>query len=139
MILRDYQDPDFDQLITLLKDAGTFYEPCDRKEVFSKKIEIDPGSIIIAEEDGLVLGTVFIIYDPFQSFVYHLSVHPGYQRKGVGGRLMDEAEKRLKGKGVHRPTLFVEEENSEVVAFYKKKGWFVLYKVYCMEKELDTE
>lgn len=136
MILRDYQDADFDRLITLLKEAGTFYEPADRRDTFRKKIGMHPGSIIIAEEDGSIVGTVFIIYDPFQSFVYHLSVHPEYQRKGIGSKLMDEAERRLRYKGVERPTLFVEEDNSGVVSFYKKKGWFVLYKVYCMEKEL---
>jgi ribosomal protein S18 acetylase RimI-like enzyme len=49
---------------------------------------------------------------------------------------MDEAEEKLKARGINRPTLFVEEDNRQVVEFYEKRGWFVLYKVFCMEKEL---
>jgi ribosomal protein S18 acetylase RimI-like enzyme len=52
--------------------------------------------MIVAVEDDKVVGTVFIIYDPWDSFVYHLGVHPNYQRRGIGSALMEEAEKRLK-------------------------------------------
>jgi ribosomal protein S18 acetylase RimI-like enzyme len=48
---------------------------------------------------------------------------------------MGEAENRLKSRGMERPTLFVEEENEAALGFYEKRGWSVLYKVFCLEKE----
>jgi ribosomal protein S18 acetylase RimI-like enzyme len=135
MNIRNYKDIDFPQLEQLLKITKIYYEPIDKRTILKKKIEHDPESIIIAEDNGRIAGTVFIIYDPWNSFVYHLAVHPDFRGKCLANKLMDEAEGRLKARGMDRPTLFVEEENPSV-EFYKKRGWFVLYKVFCMEKEL---
>ena len=136
MQIRNYNDADFPKLEELLKATGIYYEPLDKREIFQKKIRHNPESIIVAEDNGRIVGAVFTIYDPWNSFVYHLGVHPDYRGKGLANGLMDEAERRLKARGIARPTLFVEEQNSEVVEFYKKRGWFVLYKVFCMEKQL---
>jgi len=135
MHIRNYNDADFPQLERLLKITKIYYAPLDKRYILKKKIEHDPESIIIAEDGENIIGTVFIIYDPWNSFVYHLAVHPDHRGRGLANKLMDEAEGRLKARGMNRPTLFVEEENPSV-EFYKKRGWFVLYKVFCMEKVL---
>jgi ribosomal protein S18 acetylase RimI-like enzyme len=96
MNLRNYQDADFPGLDEVLKASGIYCEPLDQRHTFQRKIEHDPTSMIVAVEDDKVVGTVFIIYDPWDSFVYHLGVHPNYQRRGIGSALMEEAEKRLK-------------------------------------------
>jgi ribosomal protein S18 acetylase RimI-like enzyme len=136
MQLRNYTDADFPELEELLKATGVYYEPLDKRQTFKKKIEHDPASIIVAEDAERIVGAVFIIYDPWESFIYHLGVLPDYRGQGLANRLMDEAEKRLKMRGMNRPTLFVEEGKEEIVEFYRKRGWFVLYKVFCMEKQL---
>ena len=134
--ISNYKEAEFPQFEQLLKDIGIYYEPLDRRDILKKKIEHDPEVILVAEENGRSIGTIFILYDPWCSFVYHLGVHPNYRRQGVGNKLMGEAERILKARGINRPTLFVEEDNRQVVEFYEKRGWFVLYKVFCMEKEL---
>ncbi len=136
MRLRNYSDADFQGLEELMKATGIHYEPLDKREIFKKKIEDDPASIIVAEDAKRVVGTVFIIYDPWNPFIYRLGVHPDYRGQGLANRLMDEAEGRIKARGANRPTLFVEEGKEQIVEFYRKRGWFVLYKVFCMEKEL---
>ncbi len=136
MQLRNYTDADFPGLEELLKATGIHYAPLDKREIFKKKIEHDPASIIVAEDGKRIVGTVFIIYDPWNPFIYHLGVHPDCRGQGLANRLMDEAERRLKARGTDRPTLFVEEGKEQVVEFYKKRGWFVLYKVFCLEKQL---
>ena len=136
MKIRNCNVNEISSLIGLLKFSGIYYAPLDTVEILSKKLKHDPESIIVADDNGKIVGTVFIIYDPWNSFVYHLAIHPNYQGKGFGNLLMDEAEKLLKKRGMNRPTLFVEEENENVLNFYKKRGWFVLYKTFCLEKEL---
>lgn len=136
MKFRDYQEKDFQELKQLLISTNVFYEPLDTQEIFRKKIEHDPESIILAVEDDKVIGTVFIVYDPWNSFIFRLGVHPNYQGRGIANALMEEAEQRLKSRGMVRPTLFVEEDNTEVLGFYKRRDWFVLYKVFCLEKDL---
>lgn len=134
--IRNYKDDDSSKLEQLLKDIGIYYEPLDKKDIFKKKVEHDPESIILAEDDDKLIGTVFIIYDPWHSCVYHLGVHPDYRNEGIANKLMNEAEKRLKARGIEKVTLFVEEENSKVVDFYKKRGWNICGKTICMEKGL---
>ena len=136
MHLRNYNDKDFPNLIKLLEDSGLYYEPLDKRRILKRKIDYDSQSIIIAEEGHKVIGTVFTIYDPWNAFIYHLGVLPEHRKKGLGTILMNEAERRLKSRGINRPTIFVEEKNKGVLKFYKKRGWFSLYKVYCLEKNL---
>jgi len=49
---------------------------------------------------------------------------------------MDEAEGKLKARGINRAILFVVEDNEQVVEFYQKRGWFILGQPFYMEKEL---
>lgn len=134
--IRNYQDEDSSKLEQLLKDTGLYYEPLDKKEIFKKKIEYDPESIIIAEDNDKLVGTVFIIYDLWNSCIYHLGVHPDYRNKGIASKLMDEAEGRLKAKGIEKITLFVDEENHKAIDFYKKREWKICNKNFAMEKGL---
>jgi len=134
--IRYYQDVDFPQYEQLLKDIGIYYEIIDKREILQKKIQYDPESILVAEDRGRLIGTVYILYDPWGSLIYHLGVHPDYRRKGLGNKLMDEAEGKLKARGINRAILFVEENNEQVVEFYQKRGWFILEKAFYMEKEL---
>ncbi|MBI2499562.1 GNAT family N-acetyltransferase [Candidatus Woesearchaeota archaeon] len=136
MQIRNYKDQDFPRLVGLLKATNSYYEPLNTRENLKRKIGRDPNSIIILEDDKKLVGTVFIIYDPLCSFIYHLSLHPDYQKRGFGKKLMDEAEKRLKEAGIKKPTLFVTEDNKGVIDFYKKRGWSVMGKVFDMKKEL---
>lgn len=134
--IRNYKDNDSRKLEHLLKDVGLYYKHLDKRKIFKKKIEYDPESIIVAEDGDKLIGTVFIIYDPWNSCIYHLGVHPDYRNKGVATKLMDEAEGRLKARGVERITLFAGEENNRAVKFYKKRRWKIYDKNFTMEKKL---
>lgn len=136
MKIRNYEDHDFPKIKLLLKRAGIFYPPLDDRAVLKKKIDHDPESIIVAEEKRSIVGCVFIIYDPWLSFIHHLGVWPEYVSKGVAHELMDEAERRLKARGVTSPTVFVEQENSDIVDFFKERNWSVLYHATGLGKEV---
>ncbi len=136
MLLRNYSPGDFRQLVTLLRECGLFYEYIHRKSVIDKKIKHDPESVIVAEDNGKIVGTVTFIFDPWQSFIYSLSVAPEYRNKKIGSKLMDEAERRLKERGVNIANIFISEGNDAVINFYKKRGWCVWGKCTNMEKKL---
>jgi len=137
MNIRFYNpNKDFFGLEKLLKETSLYYEPIDKEDIFKAQIKHDPKSIIIAEEKGRIIGTIFILYNPWQSFIYHLGVHPEYRNCGIGDKLMDKAEKILKKRSIKQPTLFIEKDNEKIIEFYKKRDWFVLYEVLCMEKKI---
>ncbi len=134
--IRYYKSQDFSHLIHILKLANLYHAPTDTKKVITKQIRYDPKSIIVAEDKGGIVGSIFVMYSPWASMLYHLAVHPDYQKKGLGTRLMDKAESMLKRRGMPQPTLLVEKNNKKAIDFYKKRKWFVLAEVLCMEKKL---
>lgn len=134
--IRNYKDDDSNKLEQLLKDTGLYYESLDKKEIFKNKIEENPESIIVAEDDGKLVGIVFVIYDLWNPMIFHLGVHPNYRNKGIASKLMDEAEGRLKAKGVEEVTLFVDEENHKAMDFYKNREWEICNKNFAMKKKL---
>jgi ribosomal protein S18 acetylase RimI-like enzyme len=137
MKMRNYRDSDFPLLEHLLKDSG-IYESYDNREVFKRKIKDDPGSIIVMEDDKSVIGCVFLIYDAWNSSIFHLCIHPDYRDRGLGKKLLKRAEDVLKSRGVRRCILFVEGKNRHTASFYKKMGWSLLANdVIAMQKDYD--
>jgi ribosomal protein S18 acetylase RimI-like enzyme len=136
MKIRNYRDSDFPALERLLKDSG-IYESYDKRAILKRKITDDPESIILAEDGGMVVGCVFLIYDAWNSSLFHLCTHPDYRNRGLGKMLLKKAEDVLKSRGVTRCMLFVEGRNRETAEFYKKMGWsFLADDVIAMEKAL---
>ena len=127
---------DLNQVIDLWKKTDLYLKEVDRKKILEKKIKHDSKSIMVAKEDNKIIGVVCFIYDPHFSIIYHLGVDAKHRNKGIGNRLMDETEKRLKNRGVKYPVLFVTEKNKEVIEFYKKREWFIISKEICMGKDL---
>jgi ribosomal protein S18 acetylase RimI-like enzyme len=136
MEIRNYVDSDYPQLKELLDLNGLYYDPSDNRDNLARKIDSDADSILIAEDSGSIIGTTFLVYDPWASFIFHVGVHPDYQRQGVGDRLMEEAELRLKSKGMTEATLYIESSNHGVVEFYQKRGWKIWGDIICMDKQL---
>ena len=57
------------------------------------------GSIIIADVNGKIVGCIFFTWDGWDSSLYRLAVHPDYRKQGLGTKLLEEAENRLKKLG----------------------------------------
>ncbi len=132
--IRNYNVKDSESLISLLKETRLYYPLLDKPEFFRKKIKKDKDSILVAEENEKVIGTVFIIYDAWNPFIFHLGVLPEYRSRGLGKKLMETAEKKIWKTGAKEITIFVTDDNKEVVDYYKKMNYKFLYRTYCLVK-----
>jgi len=90
----------------------------------------------VAECDDNIVGTVIGGYDGRRGHIYHLAVNPSFRGQGLGSRLMDEIEARLRDKGCLKSYLMVAEDNHEVDSFYKKLGWQHMDAIHLFGKEL---
>ena len=104
-------------------EKGIHVGPSDEPAEIQKKLARDPDLFLVAEVDGKLIGTVIGGYDGRRGIIYHLAVSREYRGKGVGGRLMDEVETRLKNKGCIRCYLLVTPDNEEAMCFYEKRNW----------------
>jgi ribosomal protein S18 acetylase RimI-like enzyme len=104
-------------------DKGVRLGRSDTPEEIQKKIARDPDLFLVAEENGRIIGTVIGGYDGRRGLLYHLAVNAPFRGRGIGSRLMDEIEARLRAKGCLRCYLMVLVDNEEAMRYYKKRGW----------------
>ncbi|MDE1868483.1 MAG: GNAT family N-acetyltransferase [Candidatus Micrarchaeota archaeon] len=123
--LRNYKDSDYPEVRkTIIECFGKGYsEEWDSRANLKGKIRKSPGSIIIAEVDGRIIGNVFVIDDHWAGLISRLAVRKKYRNHGIGLLLMREAERRLKRSGVKALTIFVNDGKEDLKSYYKKDGW----------------
>jgi ribosomal protein S18 acetylase RimI-like enzyme len=127
--IREFQlDEDYDSALRLWSgiEKGIHIGPSDAPAELRKKLQRDPDLFLVAEADGALVGTVIAGFDGRRGFVYHLAVDQRHRNEGIGGRLMDEVESRLRGKGCIRCYLFVTSDNLEAMRFYERRGWLLM-------------
>lgn len=95
----------------------------DSPAEIEKKIARDPDLFLIAECENRIIGSVIGGYDGRRGLIYHLAVSSAFRGQGIGSRLMDEVESRLRAKGCLKCYLLVATDNLEVGSFYQERGW----------------
>jgi ribosomal protein S18 acetylase RimI-like enzyme len=83
----------------------------------------DPGSLLVAESSGRIVGTVIAAWDGWRGSVYRIAVAPEHRREGLGRRLLDEAERRLRSLGARRMHAIVVGTDERAVAFWRASDW----------------
>lgn len=109
----------------------------DTSEEIQKKLQRDPELFLVAEVGDQVIGTVIGGFDGRRGLIYHLAVHGAYRGQGIGGRLMNEVERRLRLKGCRRCYLMVTPDNAEAMQYYQHRGWAPM-DVHGYGKELEA-
>lgn len=85
-----------------------------------------PNAFLVAERDGVVEG--FITWGPFRGGpgYVHTAEHTiitSRNRRGVGHALMQAAEKRAVGQGIHTFVAAISGENTAAMAFHSRQGF----------------
>lgn len=71
----------------------------DSAEALAGLLRRDPGALLLAEQDGRILGSVIAGWDGWRGSIYRLAVSPGQRRSGLGQMLLGAAEDRLRELG----------------------------------------
>ncbi|OKH52775.1 GNAT family acetyltransferase [Scytonema sp. HK-05] len=101
--------------------------------VITKKLKVQP-LFFVAEKDSAIghegtalraiVGTIMAGYDGHRGWLYTVAVTPQHRRQGIGSKLVQHAESVLIAMECPKINLQVRASNAEVVAFYKKLGYF---------------
>ncbi len=79
--------------------------------------------LLVAEEEGRIVGTVIGGFDGWRGNIYRLAVHPEYQRQGIARRLVSDVEARLAEMGAKRITALVERDHPWATGFWDAAGY----------------
>ena len=74
-------------------------------------------------DGGKQIGTLYIRHYDGNSHIHNIGVHPDYQRKGLGMKLMEIAHQKCRSNNSRFVMLYVETENSPAISLYKKYGY----------------
>ena len=110
---------DFTELDNLFKSIG--WKPRDKarwEEALSKS------SFVCSFWDkNKLISLGRILEDGTMCMFYDIGVHPDYQKKGIGAKIMDALIDQVKGKKYASIGLFAWEENPDNMPFYEKFGF----------------
>ncbi len=120
--LRNYRSEDYAQVKANLEVAGLFWEDMDSEALLSRMMTRDPESIIVAENNGQIVGSAYFIDMGFAAMLSRLNVVPEHRKTGLGRRLIDEVNNRAKKRGFTQVHLTVHEEQERLKEWYKRQG-----------------
>jgi ribosomal protein S18 acetylase RimI-like enzyme len=121
--IRAFREQDYDAVLRVWREAGLTIKPSDTLPELRKLVERNPGTFLVAEEEGAVVGTVIGAWDGRRAWVYHLAVLPAARGRGTGRMLMGELERRMRAVGATKLNLLIEAGNAGVAGFYRKLGY----------------
>ncbi len=138
--IREFLYPaDYSKAIQLWQgiEKGVKVGRSDVPEQIEIKLRRDPDLFLVAESDGEIIGTIIGGFDGRRGLIYHLAVAASFRGQGIGSRLMEEVEGRLRAKGCLRCYLHVTIDNDEAMEYYEKRGWKRMDHVYTYGKDFD--
>lgn len=94
---------------TAARSTGADVE--DTPEDYARLLERSPGGVLVAEEDGRIVGTVIAVWDGWRGAIARLCVLPTHRRKGIGRALVDAGEESLRAEGCSRVNVLIFEED----------------------------
>lgn len=110
-------------LLELWRAAGSSASLTDRVEHVRAAIERQGSAVLVAESDGVVVGSLIAGWDGWRGNMYRLAVLPSHRRRGIAAALVREGERRLREAGARRLSAIVLAEEAGAVSFWGRVGF----------------
>lgn len=121
--IRQGRSDDVDRLLTFWREAAEGVSVTDDRDGVRRLLDRDAASVLIAEVDGEMVGTVIAGWDGWRCHLYRLAVSPASRRRGVATALLDAAERRFVELGGRRGDAMVLDDNVLAHHAWKAAGY----------------
>ncbi|GLJ78608.1 GNAT family acetyltransferase [Microbacterium imperiale] len=127
--LRAFAPADEDEVVALWHETGLTRPWNDPRADIRRKLTVQPELFLVAVDepaDGTaarIVGTVMAGYDGHRGWLYYLASAPTHRERGVGRKLVAEAERLLEAMGCPKVQVMVRPENDVVRGFYTELGY----------------
>jgi ribosomal protein S18 acetylase RimI-like enzyme len=114
---------DLEAVLGLWRQADAEPTHTDNLDSLIGLLERDPSALLIAEDAGVVVGSVIGAWDGWRGSIYRLAVAPTHRRQGLASALLDAAVARLRSVGATRLQAIVVDTSSAAMGFWTTSGW----------------
>jgi|SRR5271169_2790808 ribosomal protein S18 acetylase RimI-like enzyme len=103
--------------------AESFFVEGDRISAESLQPMLDKGNFLLAEDRAGLIGCVLVELRGERAYFGLLAVDPAQQHRGLGRRLVDEAENHARAAGCRVMDLRIVNVRAELPTFYRRLGY----------------
>ncbi len=123
MELRSARPGDGPGVLSLWRESEAHPSSTDDLASLDRLLTEHPGAVIVAEDDGNLVGSVIAGWDGWRGSIYRLAVAPSHRRQGLGRRLLEDAEARLASLGAVRLAAIVVGDDDQATSFWRAGDW----------------
>ncbi len=123
LTVRSCTAEDRDAVVALWTACGLVVPWNDPATDFALALSKDNSTVLAGLADGRTVASAMVGQDGHRGWIYYVAVDPSHQGRGLGKRMVAEAEAWLAAAGMPKVQLLVRETNQAVLAFYERLGY----------------
>jgi ribosomal protein S18 acetylase RimI-like enzyme len=142
MMIRSFRNSDLNRIVEFKHQSVKVSFPgldFDDKLFRKALLNSGPGSVMVAEDNGTVIGYIFLKTKKTSTgkygIIHHVFVDPDYRGRGIATTLMKKAEDHFRSLGLRRIRSTVTLSNEPSISMVRRLGY--KEKRLILEKELD--
>jgi ribosomal protein S18 acetylase RimI-like enzyme len=128
---------DVSALLSLWREADAEPSVGEDPRSVSDLLDAHPDGVLIAELEGVPIGSLIAVWDGWRGNMYRLAVLPGFRRRGIAQALVAEGERRLRERGCARVSALVLRERNWATGFWTAAGYQLDERVVRFVRNLD--
>jgi ribosomal protein S18 acetylase RimI-like enzyme len=105
------------------KEASEHASTPDRIEDLERLVADSPAALLVAEQNGEVVGALIAAWDGWRGNMYRLAVKSSHRRTGVATALTRAGEDYLRSRGARRVTALIAHEDRVAGSFWDSAGY----------------
>ena len=121
--IRPARRDELDAVLALWREAEATPTRTDDLAGLETLLAHDPGALLVADDGGLLVGTVIAGWDGWRGTLHRLAVLPAARRRGIGRALVAAGEERLRTLGARRVNALVNVAREPAVALWETEGY----------------
>ncbi len=121
--IRPGTEADVQALLELWRLGGPRPSVTDSEAGIRTLLGHDPGSLLLADADGTLVGSLVVGWDGWRGSFYRLAVDPGRRRQGIATALVRTGEASLRARGAVRLTAIAVTDENAANALWEALGY----------------
>jgi ribosomal protein S18 acetylase RimI-like enzyme len=125
LVIRDMRGSDYDHVVDLWRLSGLKYSGNgrDSREAVLTQLARPSSIFFVAERDGRIVAAALCTHDGRKGWINRLAVLPQCQKMGVGGTMVQEAERRFRELGLEVYSCLIMADNERSQQMFAHLGY----------------